>query len=191
LQITQPIWLETSFSESGKLGRLGEISVASSIINAMQNHSKRSILLFLDEVLYKCLREEQADGQLFNFVYRSIDYLNQTSQNCNNFHLVFLMRLSHYLGFLPTNNYSNNNPFFHYREGIFDCFSTEGLLMDETYSALFAKFIDLDYKSMENIPLNAQTRNKLLGNILLYYATHMPSFSNFKSLEILSEIHSA
>jgi len=189
LQATQPIWLETAFTETGKLSRLGEVTPAASIINAMQHHTKRSMLLFIDEVLYKCLREEQADDQLFNFIFDSIVYLDKTTQNCNNFHLVFLMRLSHHLGFLPTGNYSSVNRFFHYKDGIFDCFTTEGIIMDEVHSELFSKFIELDYQNMESVQLNAQSRNKLLNNMLLYFATHMPSLSNFKSLEILTEIH--
>lgn len=189
LQALQPIWLETSFNETGKLTRLGEITAAEHIINAMQHQAKRSILLFLNEVLYKCLREEQADEPLFNFIIESIAYLNKTDQNCNNFHLIFLAQLCQFLGFMPSKNYSNYYKYFYYREGLFDSFKSDNLMMDEEQSRLFFQLINLDYKSMEDLTLHTNSRNKLLENILYYYTQHLPSFNDIKSLEVLAEIH--
>lgn len=189
LQTLQPIWLETTFNENGKLNRLGEITSAASISSASLHHSKRSILLFINEVLYKCLREEQADEPLFNFLFQSIVYLDQTPLGCNNFHLIFLVQLSQYLGFSPSNNYSKVYKYFYYREGLFDSFKSDNMMMDEEQSKLFFQLINLDYNRMEQLQLHTNSRNKLLENILFYYAQHLPSFKDIKSLEVLSEIH--
>jgi DNA repair protein RecO (recombination protein O) len=189
LQALQPIWLETSFVENGKLSRLGEISNAGTIINATRNQTKRSILLFLNEVLYKCLKEEQADEPLFNFIIQSINYLEHTQQNCNNFHLIFLIQLSKYLGFLPQNNYSNYHKYFYFNEGLFDNFKSDNMMMDEEQSKLFFQFINLNYSSMENVQIQTNARNKLLENIIFYFSQHLSSFKDLKSLEVLSEIH--
>ena len=185
----QPIWLETSFLETNKLCRLGEITSAGSINNAMQHHTKRSILLFLNEVLYKCLREEQADEPLFNFILESINYLDQTEKKCNNYHLVFLVQMCHYLGFMPVSNYSNYHKYFYYREGLFDNFKSENIMMDEEQSKLFAQLINLNFDNMELLSLHTNARNKLLENILFYYSQHLPSFKDIQSLEILAEVH--
>jgi DNA repair protein RecO (recombination protein O) len=189
LQSLQPIWLETSFIETNKLCRLGEISTAGSINYSMQHHTKRSILLFLNEVLYKCLREEQADEPLFNFIIESINYLDSTEKKCNNYHLVFLVQMCHYLGFMPVSNYSNYHKYFYYREGLFDNFKSDNIMMDEDQSKLFSQLIHLNFEHMEELELHTNARNKLLENILFYYAQHLPSFKDIKSLEILAEIH--
>jgi DNA repair protein RecO (recombination protein O) len=189
LQSLQPIWLETSFIETNKLCRLGEISTAGSINHSMQHHTKRSILLFLNEVLYKCLREEQADEPLFNFIIESINYLDSTEKKCNNYHLVFLVQMSHYLGFMPVSNYSSYHKYFYYREGLFDNFKSDNIMMDEEQSRLFAQLILLNFEHIEELELHTNARNKLLENILFYYAQHLPTFKDIKSLEILAEIH--
>lgn len=189
LQSLQPIWLETSFIETGKLVRLGEIAAAGSINQAIQHHTKRSVMLFLNEVLYKCLREEQADEPLFNFILESIDYLDKTPKNCNNFHLVFLVQMCQYLGFMPVANYSSYHKYFYYREGLFDNFKSDNVMMDEEQSKLFAQLINLNYENMEGLPLHTNARNKLLENLLFYYTQHLSSFKDIKSLEILAEIH--
>jgi DNA repair protein RecO (recombination protein O) len=189
LQSLQPIWLETSFIETNKLCRLGEISTAGSINHSMQHHTKRSILLFLNEVLYKCLREEQADEPLFNFIIESINYLDSTEKKCNNYHLVFLVQMCHYLGFMPVSNYSSYHKYFYYREGLFDNFKSDNIMMDEDLSRTFAQLIHLNFEHMEELELHTNARNKLLENILFYYAQHLPTFKDIKSLEILAEIH--
>jgi DNA repair protein RecO (recombination protein O) len=189
LQALQPISLETSFSETTKLTRLSEINAAGSINHAMQHHTKRSILLFLNEVLYKCLREEQADEPLFNFILESINYLEKTDKNCNNYHLVFLTKMCQYLGFMPVSNYSNYHKYFYYREGLFDNFKSDNIMMDEEQSKLFAHLLQLNFNDMELLNLHTNARNKLLENILFYYTQHLPSFKEIKSLEILAEIH--
>jgi DNA repair protein RecO (recombination protein O) len=189
LQSLQPIWLETSFIESNKLSRLGEISAAGNINHAMQHHTKRSILLFLNEVLYKCLREEHSDEPLFNYIIESINYLDKTEKKCNNFHLVFLAQMCHHLGFMPVSNYSSYHKYFYYREGLFDNFKSDNIMMDEEQSRLFSQLISLNFDRMNVLELHTNARNKLLENILFYYAQHLPSFKEIKSLEILAEIH--
>lgn len=189
LQALQPIWLETTFSETNKLNRLGEITAAGNINQAMQDHTKRSLLLFLNEVLYKCLREEQPDEPLFNFLVSSIDFLNKAPGNCNNFHLLFLIEMSRYLGFMPVSNYSTYHKYFYFREGLFDNFKSDNLMMDEEQSRHFAHLLSLNFETMDQVQLNTTSRNKLLENILFYYTQHLPAFKDLKSLEILAEIH--
>jgi len=189
LQALQPIWLETSFIETNKLSRLGEINIAGSINHSMQHHTKRSILLFLNEVLYKCLREEQSDEPLFNYIIDRINYLDNTQEKCNNFHLVFLVQMCQHLGFMPVSNYSNYHKYFYYREGLFDNFKSDNIMMDEEQSKLFSLLISLSFDNMELLELHTSARNKLLENILFYFSQHLPSFKDIKSLNILAEIH--
>jgi len=189
LQALQPISLETSFIETNKLTRLGEIIAAGSINHAMQHQTKRSILLFLNEVLYKCLREEQADEPLFNYIIDSILYLEKTDKNCNNYHLIFLVKMCQYLGFMPVSNYSNYHKYFYYREGLFDNFKSDNMMMDEEQSKLFAHLLQLNFDDMSQLNIHTNARSKLLENILFYYSQHLPSFKDIKSLEILAEIH--
>ncbi len=189
LQPLQPIWLETGFDESNRLFRLGEITAAGNIQNALQNHTKRSILLFINEILYKCLSEELTDTPLFDFIYNSICYLNNTTQNCNNFHLLFLVKLSHFLGFKPQSNHSAFHKYFYFTDGVFDNYKPGCLMMDEEQSLLFSKLLTLDFEQMHLLVLQNKQRIKLLENILFFYMQHIASLKEVKSLEVLSEVH--
>ena len=59
---------------------------------------KRTIALFLSEVLYHVLRHPMADEPMFDFIAQSVEQLDQTDEP-QNFHLFFLIGLASKLGF--------------------------------------------------------------------------------------------
>ena len=62
---------------------------------------KSSMALFLSEFLYRAIREEAENRPLFAYLQHSIIWLDECGEGFANFHLVFLMRLSRFLGLYP------------------------------------------------------------------------------------------
>ena len=77
------------------------------------------MVFFLDEVLFKTIREVESNMPLFEFIFDSIKWLDGPQAAGKDFHLLFLMQLSRYLGFHPTQNYTSENNIFNLREGKF------------------------------------------------------------------------
>ena len=69
---------------------------------------KSAIALFLSEFLYRAVREEDENRPLFAYLRYSIIWLDECRSGFANFHLVFLMRLSRFLGLYP--NLENYHP---------------------------------------------------------------------------------
>lgn len=61
---------------------------------------KLSIAMFLAEFLSHALREEGKNEPLFAYLVSSIRWLDACRSDYANFHLVFLIRLSRFLGFI-------------------------------------------------------------------------------------------
>ena len=57
--------------------------------------------MFLAEFLSHALREEGKNEPLFAYLVSSIRWLDACRSDYANFHLVFLIRLSRFLGFYP------------------------------------------------------------------------------------------
>ena len=58
--------------------------------------------MFLAEFLYRALKEEAPNEPLFAYLQHSIRWLDECEgRSFANFHLVFLMRLSRFLGLYP------------------------------------------------------------------------------------------
>jgi DNA repair protein RecO (recombination protein O) len=70
----------------------------SSISSTIEKHS---IFVFLSEILSKILCFSQAENELFEFVFNSLIALDNTTESCNTFHLIFLRDLTDYLGIRP------------------------------------------------------------------------------------------
>ena len=59
--------------------------------------------MFISELLYKTLKEEEANPALFDFLINAIQLLDIKDEGIQNFHLVFLLHYMKYLGIYPFN----------------------------------------------------------------------------------------
>jgi DNA repair protein RecO (recombination protein O) len=151
---------------------------------------KSSQSLFLAEVLYKVLREEEPNSRLFEFLESSLELLDVSDSGMINFHLLFLLQLTRYLGFYPHKDYEELDPVFDMRSGHFmqgkvlhpDCF-------DRISSALLIRLFDTGFSTLSDIKVNHQERAVFLADMMDYYKFHMEGFGNIKSLGVLSEIY--
>ena len=171
------------------LHRVAEISSNPALQDIPFGIIKNSMVLFLDEVLCKAIKEEEANQQLFDFIFNSIQLLDVKSPVNNDFHMCFLLQLTRYLGFYPAENNSPEAKIFNLREGIFqEELPTHINYMDgiqsENFSALMKSSVN--FSTPLRIPL-AQKR-MLVDKILEYYRLHLAGFSEVKSLKVLEEV---
>lgn len=151
--------------------------------------AKTSILFFLDEVLLKCLHEEEHNPKLFSFVHETILALDAAEKNYSNLHLIFLIRLSRHLGFFPQGNFSETNSIFDLREGKFT--SKEPMHPDfllKENSKLIGKIIISNYYTMENLIVKGQERKNILNILLRYYELHLSNMGSISSHKVLEQI---
>jgi len=170
----------------GNMEYFKEIKVDAPYFTIASDIVKSTIVLFLSEVLSSSIKEEEQNEELFTFLRTSFLWLD-THDDVANFHLIFLVELSKYLGLFPDNN-NDNLPFFDVKEGMF--VSYLGLeSLDEYQTLLFKHLLELKYDTDKNI-FKGTERQVLLKTLLDYYAYHLDGFKKPKSLEILKEIFS-
>ena len=151
--------------------------------------AKMSILFFLDEVLVKCLHEEENNPELFSFLHETIQTLDTTEEHFNNLHLIFLVRFSRYLGFFPHGTFSEKNPVFDLREGKF--ISKEPVHHDfltDKNSLLMSKLIASTYYSMDKLTLSGKERKNLLDVLLRFYELHLSHMGRITSHKVLEQL---
>ncbi len=150
---------------------------------------KNSIAVFIAEVLYRTLREQEPNPILFSFLLNSLQLLDLETKNIANFHMVFLIQLSKHLGFFPFNNYSETNKLFNLLNG---CFEQEvpihGYFIHKEESAIFATLIEKSFDEADSISLSRQLRHYFLEKLIEFYKLHISGMGNIKSLQILKEV---
>ncbi len=151
---------------------------------------KSSLLVFLNEVMYKSVKEEVANESLFHFLYNSCVELDTTTASVALFHIRFMLELSRYLGFFPDNNYhSHHRPFFDMLEGVFVPLPPpEKYTIAPPVSVVFSELLmaTATDKPLPNVA--KPQRQELLQKCIAFYSCHVPQFKDIKSLEVLQAV---
>jgi len=149
---------------------------------------KQSILLFLDEILYKCIREELPDKDLFTWIYHSLIWFDMEEEYFLNFHLFFLFQLSRFLGFYPMSDAlaSETIRVFDLQEGGFSGhrplhpYFTEGVAAQKLHSLM-----QTSTETLKKLFITTKERRLVLDSLLAFYQLHLPELGKIKSLEVL------
>jgi DNA repair protein RecO (recombination protein O) len=190
--IFQPLFLldmETYFRPGKEILRIRNARILEPFAAIPFDIRKSTQVLFLSEVLYKCLREEEANAELFDFIYHALVLLDLSEAGISNFHLWFLLNLTKYLGIYPRNEDSQINNFFDMQSASF--VSREpihGQFADKRETALLARLFGVDSSSLESLGFSQHERKIILQKLLEFYQIHFDNLGTIKSLEILTDV---
>ncbi len=181
--------LVVSYSEKKSLHHINEVSIWYAYQSMTENSIKRTLLFFIDELLHKSLKEETANRDLFNWIHQALVWLDLADEGFVNFHLVFMMQLSMFLGFYPKKELSENLTVLDMQEGRFSnkLPSHPYYVTGETASIL-SQIRDIKFEDSVALNLNNKNRRIILETLISYYKLHLPSIGEFKSLEVLSVV---
>lgn len=192
-----------TYSNGSSMPTIKEMEPVTKLGSMRTNIFKNTIAIFLSELLAKSIRESEANPQLFNFLSSSINILEHLEDGEANFHIHFLVHLSKMLGFMPTDNYSQQMPLFNiptarFCEGerFFDgkycvvrttdsagCFS-------EAESALLHTLLNTRAISSGEIKCNGELRLSFAKQMIRYLSHHLGMNLEIKSLDVLHEVFS-
>lgn len=193
-QFFQPLTLlevEVDVRPKVQLQKFSDIRLEMPFLSIPFDPHKLSIALFVAEFLYHALRSEQQNAPLFDYVYNSIQWLDGQIEHFSNFHLVFLMRMSRFLGFYPNLEHYVVGDYFDLRDSVF--ISHPPVHRDFLYPEEAEKVLlmmRMDYPTMHLFQMSHQERNRLLEVLLYYYRLHLPDFPEMKSITILQALYS-
>lgn len=145
--------------------------------------------MFLNEVLYKAVKQQSADENMFDFIFSAIEWLDHQTGAFNNYHLLFLLRLSRYLGFYPDRYLAGQSDYFDLKNGVFSRYKPDSVLyLSPPHTQNFTALLQSNFETIGNIKLNNDERRYLIAKLLDYYALHVEGFGNIKSHEVLEEV---
>lgn len=150
---------------------------------------KSAIAMFLAEFLYRALKEETTNIPLYAYLVHSVQWLDVCETNFANFHLVFLMRLSRFLGLYPNvEDYAPSD----YFDLLNACFVPSqpyhGMFVRPEEASHIRNLMRMNYETMHLFVMNRMERNRCLDIINEYYRLHLPDFPELKSLPVLQEL---
>lgn len=180
--------MELYYRENANLQKIKELSVRRHLNDIPYNIRKSTIAMFMNEVLQKSIKEQESNPPLFHFIENSITYLDDTKGKVMNFHLIFLIQLTRYLGFYPNNNYSEQTPYFDMMEGGFYSTLNHTYSLDEHLSKILSSLLNLSFDTMNEVAFRHHQHTLILEKLIDYYSLHIPGFTKVKSLSVLREV---
>jgi DNA repair protein RecO (recombination protein O) len=174
---------------TGSVQRISELKNAPVLLSIPYDVIKSCIAIFLNEVLYKAIKQQSPDENLFDFIFSAIEWLDHQTESVANFHLVFLTRLTRYLGFYPDRYMAGNADYFDIKNGQFTRFKPESVsYLSPPHTDNFRLVLQTSFEDMHLLKLSNDERRYLVQKLLEYYAMHIEGFGNIKSADVLEEV---
>lgn len=170
----------------GTLETLREAKVFYHYQTLYADMAKNAITLFLAELLGNCIREEERNNELFQFLEASLQLLDM-QKNIANFHLFFMLSLTRFLGFYP-DVFQINKPYFDLVEGEFTGIESLNPMLKGENIYYFKTFLGINFEKVQGIKMTKTNRQELLKALLLYFELHLQGFRKPKSLAVLNEV---
>jgi DNA repair protein RecO (recombination protein O) len=160
---------------NGGISRLSEYRSACPFKTIPFDIKKSTVIIFISEWLSKIIVEDEPDhsGQ-FSFLFESIKEFDGLINNFENFHLQLMIKTALYLGF-----------------GIR---SADNLLIEDNIVHSEIKKVSNLAIELGQLPyghktkLDNQTRKDMLDLLIAYYKSHIETFGDIKSANVLKEV---
>lgn len=190
--LLQPLFLlemEVYYKQNREVQRIKEFRSAAPYHSIPFNIIKSTQAIFLAEVLFKILQEEESFPQLFDFLENSLLYYDSMEEGISNFHLWLLARLTEFLGILP-----NTEEMF--PGSWFDLVKGKVVLREPAHprrltpeiTALFVPLLTLKISDLPELAITRKQRENLTEGLLDYLHQHFESLANVRSLHVLKEL---
>lgn len=185
-QLLTILELQAEHKDNRSLQYLKDIKLQYNYKTLHTNVVKSAIIMFLSEILSNILKEEEENLALYNFIETSLIWFDENETNTI-FHLLFLIKLTKYLGFYPDTNIRETN-FFNLEEGRFQHNKTNLYCISGNNLVFLKELLGIKFDVYNNLDINSNQKRELLDMILLYFKLHLDGFKTPKSRTVLNQV---
>ena len=125
--------------------------------------------------------EKETSKQLYNFTEKTISYLNKTEELNKNFVIVFLLKLTEFLGFHPNKDFLNKDYFV---------LESGDLTNHHPYYNIRGQNKKYLSSLLQNEPVNIPYKNRkeLIMSLQKYFSLHHYNIKNLKSYKVIESL---
>ena len=190
--ILQPLFLVdlvAYYKQSRELNRIKEIKSHQNYQNISFDIAKSTIAIFLSEMLYRSIHEQESYPEMFEFIKHAFLYFDLMDKGTANFHIYFLYRLTEYLGFLPELKRVGFQNWFDMKKGeVVHSQPSHPFYSNKEVTEYLIKLSEYKLHEIANFKVPGKMREELLSAIVEYYQLHFDDSAEIKSLNILREV---
>lgn len=190
--LLQPLFLldlEVYQKQTRELQRIKEFKSLQTYQNIPFDVAKSTQAIFLAEMLYKTIHEQEGYPELFQFIKSALLYFDLMEEGWQNFHLYFLFRLTEYFGFLPDTQKVGFESWFDFKKGAVVPFEPiHPLYANKEVTPHLITLSTLKINELASFKINRSMRDSILQTLVDYYQFHFENLGDIKSLNVLREV---
>lgn len=187
-QLLSQLQITSNHRDNRSLQTIKNVKLNHHYSSLHSNVLKTSIVMFLAEVLSNVLIEAEQNDTLFSYLETTLLWFDNHTEY-SNFHLLFLLDLTKYLGFHPDIS-DIHYEYFNLYDGKFQNKGIEQYSISGENLSLLKQLLGITFDALPLIKINAKQRQAFLNMILLYFELHLGSFKKPKSLHIFNQVFS-
>lgn len=176
------------YKEQSGLQRISELRAQPVLRSVHADIQKSTLTLFITELLYRSLKEENANPELYNFLHHSILILDNLKNSVAQFHLYFMIQLSKHLGFYPNGTWSNETPYFNLLDGTYTLSNSSEYDISQSLAQYLYQLSNATYENFYQIESNTNLRWQMIETLVKYYELHHTHGKNIQSHFVLKEV---
>jgi DNA repair protein RecO (recombination protein O) len=175
--------------ELKNLQRIKEFKWSYLYNEVFSNVIKNCVLLYMVELLQKCIRQPETNAELFSFVEEAFMQLDKADETVTaGLSIYFAIHLATFFGFQITHD--ELLPVLDLQDGKFtDAHPQHAYYVDGKTAALFYELLKvMQPAELHDVPMNHLQRRSVLEAMETFYALHLPEFGKMKTLQVLKEV---
>ncbi len=178
--------IEAFHKDKGTLERIKDATVLEPYQTLHTNIVKSSVVMFLSEMLKNSIQEEESNPVLFEYISSALQWLD-LHDHIANFHILFLLNLTSYLGFYP-DTLHQDLPYFNLMDGNFENKAYGDYCKKGEDVEVLKQFFGINFDKLDTIKTTKNQRFNTLNLLLLYYQLHLQGYKKPKSLLVLNQL---
>lgn len=190
--LLQPLFLldlEVYQKQTREIQRIKEMKSLQTYQNIPFEIGKSTQAIFLAEMLYKTIHEQESYPELFDFIKNALLYFDLMEEGWQNFHLYLLFRLTEYFGFMPDTKKVGFEGWFDIKKGAVVPFEPpHPLFANKDITEKLIELSLLKFQKLDRFRISRSTREMLLNTLIDYYQLHFENLGEIKSLKVLHEV---
>ena len=181
-------YVEAGKPNKSTLGYLKDVQLSAVYQSIPFVMNKSAILMYVGELLSKTITEQEQNEELYDFIVRSLQWLDLVEHDYANFPLFFTLELTRHLGFYPK---ANHRPKFCFdmMEGAFaPDYPLHPYYFDAENATMLAQLLGMGIDEACRVPLRVSQRRNLLDGLIVFMRLHAPVMKDFHSHEVLKSV---
>ena len=181
-------YVEAGKPNKSTLGYLKDVQLSTIYQSIPFVMNKSAILMYVSELLTKTITEQEQNAALYDFIFRSLQWLDLVERDYANFPLFFTLELTRHLGFYPKTNHETGFCFDMMEGSFAHDYPIHPYYFDAETAALLTRFLNLGIDEACRLPFRASQRRELLDGLIVFMRLHAPVMKDFRSHEVLKTV---